>query len=174
MGFSHLLERRTRIWFQAPACHLLPPPSLCSGMRSSSWILIAAVTTCVSLAAQSPRFRTLDNRAFDDVIASNEAELMRSGRQIFRFDTFGDERFWGDTLKLHQAIEGVRFGGVGGGVGPATALAVGLKVDSQMVPNSLLAGIKSGAVDLSDPANTLALINMKAVVGVIPFGRTSA
>ena len=127
----------------------------------------------VSLAAQSPRFRTPDDRAFDDVIASNEARLMRNGRHTFRFDTFGDERFWGDTLELHQAIEGVRFGGVGTGVSPRTALAVGLKVDSQMVPGSLLAGIASGAVSLDDPANTLALINMKAVLGVLPFGRTS-
>src|SRR5262245_41606 len=141
-------------------------------MRNSRFVILCVVMVGVSLAAQSPRFHTLDDRAFDDVIASNGAELMRNGRHIFRFDTFGDERFWGDTLKLHQAIEGVRFGGVGTGVTPRTALAVGLKVDSQMVPRSLLAGIASGAVSLDDPANTLALINMKAVLGVMPFGRT--
>jgi hypothetical protein len=150
-------------------------------MRNAFWAVLivgaclAAIGTAnVITRAQSPRFRTEDDRPFDDVIGAHEAELMRSGRQIFRFDTFGDERFWGDTLKLHQAIEGVRFGGVGLGVSPATALAVGLKVDSQMVPSSVLAGIKSGSVDLNDPANTLALINLKAVVGVMPFGRTSS
>ncbi len=119
------------------------------------------------------RVRAADAATFDQVIGANEAQLMRNGLQIFRFDTFGDERFWGDTLKLHQAIEGARFGGVGPGVSPATALAVGLKVDAEMVPASLLSAIKSGAVDLNDPANTLALINLKAIVGVMPFGGSS-
>jgi len=104
---------------------------------------------------------------FDDAIAANIADLTTRGREIFRYDTFGSEGFWGDTLKLHQAIEGVRFGGVGAGLSPATALAVGLKVDSQKLPNSLLESIAQGRVDLNDPANTLALIKANAVVGVI-------
>src|SRR5215510_9240153 len=137
------------------------------------WTILGVLFVSVTLAAQSSRFRTLDDRPFDDDIRANGGELMRHGRQIFRFDTFGDERFWGDTLKLHQAIGGVRFGGVGMGVSPATALAVGLKVDSAMVPSSLLAGIAAGTVDLNDPGNTLALINLKAVLGIMPFGRTS-
>jgi hypothetical protein len=150
-------------------------------MRKSLWgalivgACIATIWTAafVGAGAQQTRFRTPDDDTFDETIEANNADLMKRGRQIFRFDTFGDEHFWGDTLKLHQAIEGARFGGVGPGVGPSTALAVGLKVDAQMVPHSILKGIKSGAVDLTDPANTLALINLKAVVGVMPFGRTS-
>jgi hypothetical protein len=102
------------------------------------------------------------------------AELVAHGRQTFRFDTFGDEAFWGGTLKLHQAIEGARFGGVGGGVSPATALAVGLKIDSTMLPDALLDAIRQGRVDLNDPANTLALLNLKAVVGVLPVGEPLA
>src|SRR5919197_84393 len=126
-----------------------------------AWLATIWAAVSVTSRAQAPQFRLLDDKIFDEVIAANEAELMRNGRQIFRFDTFGDERFWGDTLKLHQAIEGVRFGGAGPGVSPAMALAVGLKIDAQMVPNSLLTAIKAGAVDLNDPANTLALINLK-------------
>jgi hypothetical protein len=56
----------------------------------------------------------------------NATDKVKRGRHVFRFDTFGDQAFWGDTLKLHQAIEGARLGGVGPGVSPATALAVGL------------------------------------------------
>lgn len=108
--------------------------------------------------------------SFDEVIQDTSAELFRRGQQVFRFDTFGDERFWSDTLKLHHAIAGARFGGVGGGVGPAAALAAGLKVDVDMVPAAILAGIRSGAVDLSDPANTQTLIAARAVVGVMPAG----
>jgi hypothetical protein len=109
---------------------------------------------------------------FDAVIEANMGELFRSGGQIFRFDTFGDERFWSDTLKLHQAIGGVRFGGVGPGVSPATALAVGLKLDVDMVPRPVLSALANKTIDLNDPANTLALIGAKAVIGVIPFGGT--
>jgi hypothetical protein len=108
--------------------------------------------------------------SFDEVIAQTREELFSRGLQIFRFDTFGDERFWSDTLKLHQAIAGVRFGGVGAGLAPAAALAAGLKVDADMVPPSVLAGIRSGTVDLNDPANTQALISARAVVGVMPTG----
>ena len=71
--------------------------------------------------------------------------MIEEGQRIFRFDTFGDEAFWGDTLKLHQAIEGERFGGVGPGVSPATALAVGLKVDADALPPDVLNAIKHGA-----------------------------
>src|SRR6185369_13229924 len=68
--------------------------------------------------------------ASTDPIRDNALKMVDAGKQTFRFDTFGDEAFWGDTIKLHQAIEGSAFaGGVGAGVSPKTALAVGLKVD---------------------------------------------
>ena len=106
--------------------------------------------------------------SFDEVIQNTSGEFFRQGQQIFRFDTFGDERFWSDTLRLHQAVAGAANGGVGNGVSPAAALAAGLKVDVDMVPQAILSGIQSGAVNLNDPANTLALINARAVVGVMP------
>lgn len=106
--------------------------------------------------------------SFDEAIAANGGELFSRGVQVFRFDTFGDERFWSDQLKLHLAIAGGRLGGVGPGLSPAAALSAGLKVDVDMVPQQVLAGIRSGAVDLNDPANTQALIAAKAVVGVMP------
>src|SRR4026207_2156222 len=84
--------------------------------------------------------------------ASRTANLIAEGKQIFRFDTFGDEDFWGGQLQLHQAIQGEQFGGVGPGVSPATALAVGLKVDVQALPKSLQSQLKKGQVDLTDPA----------------------
>ena len=66
---------------------------------------------------------------FDDIIERSLRQMIDDGRQIFRYDTFGDEAFWGDALRLHQAIAGEAHGGVGPGVSPRTALAVGLKVD---------------------------------------------
>jgi cytochrome c5 len=105
-------------------------------------------------------------QTFDEQIRRNGERMIEEGRQIFRFDTFGDEAFWGDTLRLHQAIEGARFGGVGPGVSPATALAVGLKVDADALAPDVLNAITHGKVDLNDPAVTLALLDANAVVGV--------
>ncbi len=96
-------------------------------------------------------------------------DLVAEGKQIFRYDTFGDEDFWGGQLHLHQAIEGEQFGGVGPGVSPATALAVGLKVDINALPKTLQSQIRKGNVDLNDPAVTLALLRLNAVVGVTAF-----
>jgi hypothetical protein len=101
-----------------------------------------------------------------DALKDNALLMIDQGKQTFRFDTFGDEAFWGDTLKIHQAIEGSRFGGVGAGVSPKTALAVGLKVDLDALPEELVGQLKNGTLNLDDPANTLALIKLNAVVGI--------
>ncbi len=98
--------------------------------------------------------------------ANQSSDLIAEGKHIFRFDTFGDQDFWGGALKLHQAIEGTQFGGVGPGVSPATALAVGLKVDVDALPKPLQNQLKQGKVNLNDPAVTLALLKLNAVVGV--------
>ena len=103
---------------------------------------------------------------FDGTITRNATEMIERGRQIFRFDTFGSEAFWGDALQLHKAIAGEKNGGVGGGVSPKTALSVGLKVDADALPDSLKQQLKDGKVDLEDPAITLALLKLNAVVGV--------
>src|SRR5262245_55123539 len=107
--------------------------------------------------------------SFDRIVDENATEMLREGRRIFRFDTFGDEAFWGDTLRLHSAIAGEALGGVGPGVSPRTALAVGLKVDAKALPPSLVEQLKRGQVDLDSPATTLALLKLHAVVGVTGF-----
>ena len=116
-----------------------------------------------------PEFGSVIPRGFDRVILQNAFEMLQEGKQTFRFDTFGDEAFWGDTLQLHLALEGETFGGVGPGVSPNTALAVGLKVDIEALPPQLVAQLKWGKVDLDDPAVTLALLKLNAVVGVTGF-----
>ena len=98
--------------------------------------------------------------------ASPVARELAQGRRIFRFDTFGDQAFWGGALQLQRAIAGQKLGGVGPGVSPKTALSVGLKVDAAKVPKAVAAGIKSGKVDLNSPKTTLALLKLNAVVGL--------
>jgi hypothetical protein len=81
----------------------------------------------------------------------------QQGQSIFRYDTFGDEQLWTDTLRMHEAIATVD---------PATALAVGLKVDVDALPRTLVAALRAGRVDLTSPAVTLELLRLNAVVGV--------
>lgn len=84
--------------------------------------------------------------------------LAAQGKAIFRFDTFGDETFWTDTLRMHEVIQAA--------VDPTTALGVGLKVDAEALPPAVVQGIQSGAVSLTDPATTVALLKLNAVVGL--------
>src|SRR5262245_890669 len=102
-------------------------------------------------------------------LMEHATEMLAEGMRTFRFDTFGSEDFWGGKLKLHQAIQGEKNGGTGPGLSPKKALELGLKVDMEAVPKEVAAGIKSGKVDLNDPANTLALLKADAVVGVTGF-----
>jgi len=99
-------------------------------------------------------------------INENDKSLINDGKSIFRYDAFGDEDFWSGVLHIDKAIAGSNNGGFGSGVSPKTALAVGLKVDAEALPSQVVAGIKSGAVNLDDPATTLALLKLNAVVGV--------
>jgi hypothetical protein len=101
--------------------------------------------------------------------AKTSNALWLQGRKVFRYATFGDQKFWGGSLQLQKAIEGAKLGGVGGGVSPKTALALGLKVDSTALPASVVAAVKAGKVDLDSPATTLALLKLNAVVGVKGF-----
>ncbi len=80
-----------------------------------------------------------------------------NGQAIFRFDTFGDEQLWTDVLRMQEAIATV---------GPATALEVGLKVDVEALPRKIIAALRAGKVDLTDPAVTIELLRLNAVVGV--------
>ncbi len=93
-----------------------------------------------------------------DDAAAQQAALVSQGQQIFRFDTFGDEAQWTDALRMHEVISAA--------VDPATALAVGLKVDAEALPPAVVDGIKNGSIDLTKPATTVALLKLNAVVGL--------
>ena len=88
----------------------------------------------------------------------DDQALVAQGKQIFRFDTFGDETQWTDKLRLHEVIRTA--------VDPTTALSVGLKVDAEALPAAVVAGIQNGSVDLKSPDTTVALLKLDAVVGL--------
>jgi mono/diheme cytochrome c family protein len=133
-----------------------------------SAVVVASVFTS-SLYAQSSGGNDQAPLVTKDPVIKNAAVNIEDGRNIFRHDTYGDEAFWGDALQLHQAIQGSQFGGVGPGVSPKTALALGLKVDSDALPAKVLNSLRQGKVDLDDVAVTLALLKYDAVVGVKGF-----
>jgi hypothetical protein len=101
-----------------------------------------------------------------DPIFDNGRKMLEEGRQIFRFETFGDEVYWTDALQLNKSIAGEKNGGVGAGLSPKAALGAGLKVDMDVIPAEVASAIKAGKVNLDDPAVTLTLLQLNAVVGV--------
>jgi hypothetical protein len=104
--------------------------------------------------------------AWNSSINDNAKELMEKGKDVFRYETFGDEIFWTDKLQMHKAIADSKHGGIGGGLTPKDALAAGLKVDLTILPVFLKKKIEEGKF-LNDPLVTLELLKLNAVVGVI-------
>ena len=136
--------------------------------NSTLRVILIAIAGAATIGAAPPESETRANTAVGDSqkIEGTSARLLLEGRRVFRFETFGDEAWWTDTIQLHRAIEGRNHGGVGRGVSPATALSVGLKVDIDAIPKKIQNAIARGAVNLNDPAVTLALLQLDAVVGV--------
>lgn len=126
-------------------------------MHSGLALLILALTAFIGLTIPTAGF------------AADPLVTLDRGKDIFRFDTFGDQAYWGDSLRLHEAIAGEEFGGVGPGLSPNAALAVGLKVDLDALPLAVRAGIRRGNIDLNSPAVTLTLLKLNAVIGVTGF-----
>jgi hypothetical protein len=124
----------------------------------------AAIVSAAVLAAAAP-----PQKGVDAENARNAQSMLDEGKKTFRYETFGSEAFWGDALQLHKAIAGEKNGGVGPGVSPKTALSVGLKVDADALPDALKKQLAAGKVNLDDPATTIALLKLNAVVGVTAF-----
>ncbi len=129
------------------------------GIAGAGGLLAAAVVSAAPPARKN----------FDAEIAGYAKTMFAEGRKTFRYDTFGSEAFWGDKLQLHKAIAGEKNGGVGPGISPKTALAVGLKVDVDALPAALKKQLAAGKINLDDPATTIALLKLNAVVGVTAF-----
>lgn len=122
------------------------------GRPRRAGIVVAALAS-VALACTDN-----DTTGVDGLDRPLDPALVAQGKDIFRFDTFGDEVYWSDTLRMHEVVEG--------GVSPATALRVGLKVDADALPQSVRAAIAAGQVDLNAPATTVTLLKLGAVVGL--------
>ena len=135
-------------------------------MRRSSQLAVLGLVVS-GAAAFAAKERSLT--AFDAEILASANRMTAEGRQTFRFDTFGDEAFWGDDLRLHQAIAGQALGGVGAGLSPNAALGLGLRVDLDALPSKLVLALQRGRVDLDAPATTVELLRLNAVVGVTGF-----
>ena len=122
-----------------------------------SIVLVLLISYAISLSSPAATAFAQEESAATEIDVDNAA-ASGDGKSIFRFDTFGDEQLWTRVLRMHQAIATVS---------PETALAVGLKVDVQALPASLLAALKAGKVDLTDPRVTVELLRLNAVVGVV-------
>jgi hypothetical protein len=144
-------------------------------MRNSNvMVMLFAVAACapaVSGVKTDPAVKAqrIPTGEFDDKIEDHAKNMRETGREIFRYDTFGSEAFWGDKLGLHRAVAGQAYGGTGNGLTPRNALKVGLKVDVGKLPQILVEAIKGGKVDLDKAGTTMELLKANAVVGVKGF-----
>ena len=125
---------------------------------SSGASLLAFLLT----AGCSPSGGSRGDTAGSSVSATESSDVpaddVATGQQVFRYDTFGDEQFWTDTLHLERVVQK--------SVDPTTALSVGLKVDMDALPPDVVKGVQDGTVDLKSPATTIALLKLNAVVGL--------
>ncbi len=120
-------------------------------IRAASIVFVLALTFVTSGFGPAVTAQPLAGQS------RNDDERSRNGQSIFRFDTFGDEQLWTNVLRMHEVMSTVD---------PATALAVGLKVDVEALPRGIIAALRAGQVDLTDPAVTIELLRLNAVVGV--------
>lgn len=142
----------------------ISPTSLASWAGGAVLALLAVSLTHAAPngrpAAASPAIQERSKTpSFDSAIARNAADQLTQGRQVFRFDTFGDEDFWGGQLQLHQAVATLT---------PRAALGLGLKVDADALPGGTLRQLRAGH-GLDDPNVTLDLLRRNAVLGVTGF-----
>src|SRR6478752_7027225 len=126
---------------------LTPHATKEAAMHPRAFLSMSCLACAVLVAACSSSGNPADDPA-----------LVARGQQVFRFDTFGDEAQWTDTLRMHEVIAGA--------VDPTTALSVGLKVDADALPAAVVQGIRNGSVDLKSPDTTVTLLKLDAVVGL--------
>ena len=151
MVYQRDFERVFRGWSQSGTRNLFRRTVSLGAVLSGAMLFTACGGESQNLAvAPSQRASAAENP-----VAAN----LEQGRTIFRFDTFGDETFWTDTLRMHEVIRQ--------SVSPMLALAVGLKVDADALPAEVVAGIQNGSISLSSPATTVVLLKLGAVVGVV-------
>ena len=143
------------------------PARSCARAGLLGTVLLAVLI--LGSAATVVLLRGIDGSRYDRAVLDHSRSMFEEGQETFRHDTFGDEAFWGDALRLHEAIAGEANGGVGPGLAPVTALALGLKVDIEALHPRTVNALRRGDVDLNDPAVTLVLLQEDAVVGVKGF-----
>ena len=143
MATATVRETSGRTWWQRASASRLPVALMLAGALAAAGCAKSA-PRAESRTTAPPAGATSDDRS---------ATTLADGQQVFRFDTFGDEQFWTDTLHLNQVIEKA--------LDPTTALKAGLKVDADVLPPGILQ-----KVDLKSPATTVALLKMNAIVGV--------
>src|SRR5262249_12997088 len=120
----------------------------------------AIVLVCLSVMLR-PVTTTGEDPKPKDPVQLNADAMVTTGRQTFRFDTFGDEAFWGGMLRLNEAVASA--------LSPKMAPGLGLKVDVDALPEQLVQKLRKGDVDVNSPATTLALLRLNAVVGLTGF-----
>src|SRR5262245_17511792 len=138
-------------------------PMLRTAARTRTLALAIAASAITALGvwgARLPATEAARASSFDAAISDHSRKMLDEGRRIFRFDTFGDEDFWGGTLRLHDVVAQLS---------PRDALGLGLKVDAGALTEQQLSRLRQGRINLDDPAVTAQLLRQNAILGVTGF-----
>jgi len=127
-------------------------------MSMTRMLVLAGALLLPGCKAEAPPPEGEAAAATDSAARDTSVETVAAGQQVFRHETFGDEQFWSDTARMHEVIQK--------SVSPELALSVGLKVDAAAIPADVAQAIKDGKVNLKDPATTVTLLKLNAVVGL--------
>jgi hypothetical protein len=147
------MKTKPRVWRQYLLLAIILPIAL-------------IITECSHESTRAKADRSRNEDDWNDGIEKYSEQLFEKGKDVFRFESFGDESFWTDKLQLHKAIEGSKYGGVGPGLTPKMALELGFKVDLNILPEFIKEKIKEGKF-LDDVWVTLQLLRVNAVLGVV-------
>lgn len=149
--------------------------------RGKLWSSTAALTVAALLAtvaacaredgpALTPAFAEADGPADQGMPLPQEMGDASLGREVFRFETFGNEGFWTDAVRLPAGMMAAK-------VTPLQALQLGLQVDADMVDPETKAKLAADlqadptgrtSALLNDPAVTTKLVMAGAVIGMSP------
>jgi hypothetical protein len=139
-----------------PACEIRP--RFLGFQSERQWHALGKTIVAYAAAVTAVSMTACTGSAQLAASSTPDPAVIAQGKQIFRFDTFGDESQWTDKLRMHEVIRTK--------VDPTTALSVGLKVDSEALPAAVVRGIEDGSIDLKSPDTTVALLKLNAVVGL--------
>ncbi|HUS05323.1 MAG TPA: hypothetical protein VMZ52_03455 [Bryobacteraceae bacterium] len=137
-------------------------------LRTKHLVLLLSAVLAGCSAKNTKEIAGTDGPTVNGEAVPRQDGSANSGREVFRFETFGNEGFWTDAVRMPAGIQAAR-------VTPLQALQLGLFVDSDALDKTTLQALtaelktdptgKTSTV-LNDPNVTEKLVKTNAIIGM--------